>query len=81
MNTERLNALNESISKEFEQILVEQQEGKKTEDQLLVETYSRMIAASAYGFDLVAMAESANAAADRVMALLEETMSLEEKKV
>ena len=73
MNAERLQALNESISKEFEQILVEQDEGTKTEDQLLAETYSRMIAVAAYGFDLAAMAESAAQAAERVLDLFEET--------
>lgn len=81
MNAERLQALNESISKEFEQILVEQDEGTKTEDQLLAETYSRMIAVTAYGFDLAAMAESAAQAADRVMDLLVESMSKEEETV
>ena len=73
MNVERLQALNESISKEFEQILVEQDKGTKTEDQLLAETYSRMIAVVAYGFDLAAMAESAAQAAERVLDLFEET--------
>lgn len=73
MNAERLQALNESISKEFEQILVEQDKGTKTEDQLLAETYSRMIAVAAYGFDLAAMAESAAQAAERVLDLFEET--------
>ena len=73
MNAERLQALNESILKEFEQILVEQDEGTKTKDQLLAETYSRMIAVAAYGFDLAATAESAAQAAERVLDLFEET--------
>jgi hypothetical protein len=71
MNDERLKALNESISKEFEQILVEQEEGTKTEDQLLAEAYSRMIVLSAYGYNITSMAESAESSAERVLDLLE----------
>ena len=41
--------------------------------QYLADTYSRMIAVAAYGFDLAAMAESAAQAADRVIDLLVET--------
>lgn len=79
MTSERLAKLNENISSELETVLLEQEEGTKTEDQLLAEVYSRMIAVSALGYSLSAMAESAEAAADRIMDLFEQTETEEEK--
>ncbi len=79
MTPERLAQLNENISSEFETILLEQEEGTKTEDQLLAEVYARMIAVSTLGYSLSAMAESAEEAADRIMDLFEQTNTEEEK--
>ncbi len=79
MTPERLAQLNENISSEFENILLEQEEGTKTEDQLLAEVYARMIAVSTLGYSLSAMAESAEEAADRIMDLFEQTNTEEEK--
>ena len=78
MTSERLAKLNENISSELETVLLEQEEGTKTEDQLLAEVYARMIAVSALGYSLSAMAESAEAAADRIMDLFEQTNTEEE---
>ncbi len=79
MTPERLAQLNENISSEFENILLEQEEGTKTEDQLLAEVYARMIAVSTLGYSLSAMAESAEEAADRIIDLFEQTNTEEEK--
>ncbi len=79
MTPERLAQLNENISSEFETILLEQEEGTKTEDQLLAEVYARMIAVSTLGYSLSAMAESAEEAADRIIDLFEQTNTEEEK--
>lgn len=80
MESERLEFLNTMISEQFEQILADQENEVSTEDQLIAETYARMIALSVYGFNLGAMAESADAAADRVMDLFE-SMNKEEETV
>jgi hypothetical protein len=74
MTPERLSALNENINTELNRILDEHMaQQTKTEDQLLAETYARMVAVSiTLGYDLSAMAESAIAAGDKIMDMLEQ---------
>jgi hypothetical protein len=71
MTPEKLIELNGMINDEFEQIIVDQENETKTENQLIAETYSRMIAVSMYGFDLMAMAASAQDAGDRIADILD----------
>ena len=71
MTPEKLIELNGMISDEFEKIIADQENETKTENQLIAETYSRMIVMSMYGFDIMAMAASAQDAGNKVYAILD----------
>lgn len=71
MTPEKLIELNSMISDEFEKIIADQENKTKTENQLIAETYSRMIVMSMYGFDIMAMAASAQDAGNKVYAILD----------
>lgn len=81
MTPERLESLNKQINEEFENVITDLETEVVTEDEFIASTYARMIALSAYGYDLSAIAESATSAADKIMDLLESSMNAEEETV